>query len=293
MICSSCGQHSADTAPFCSGCGRPFATPGAANPPGGYQAGPAGGPPPPVPPAAQQPSYGPPGPQGTSPQGHYDQRIQAGPAGTYGQPAGPSPGPQAGFGPQGGYAQQSGYAQQTGYVQQSGYAQPNPQAGYGQPPAPGQYGPGAPYGQPAAHGQAAVVNTSGQNGEVPLELQGGWNWGAAFAPFWVLAHRVWPFFGLFVLLNLVDRGLTQGVGGSKPGLIALVLGELVVYGSLMAYLGTHGNALAWKHRRFDSVQHCQEVQNKWKPWGIVFFIVVLGFWGMSMLGVLAMLMGVA
>ena len=37
--------------------------------------------------------------------------------------------------------------------------------------------------------------------------------------------------------------------------------------AIMAYMGSNGNAMAWRNRRFVHVQHCEKVQQQWNAWG--------------------------
>ena len=101
----------------------------------------------------------------------------------------------------------------------------------------------AQYLQPAA-------NTSGQSGaQPPAELQ-GWNWGAFLLSWiWALAHRAWLGFALSLLLFL--------------GMVGPI------------YLGVMGNQLAWRNRRWESVQQFKDTQRVWFIWGLVFLGVPL------------------
>ncbi len=91
---------------------------------------------------------------------------------------------------------------------------------------------------------------SGEGAMVPPGI-GNWNWGAFFLPlFWGHAHnqggRAWAIF----LTNFIPF-----IGG----IISFVL-------TIM--MASQGNSLAWKHRRWDSVEHLQKTQKVWFFWGM-------------------------
>jgi hypothetical protein len=82
-------------------------------------------------------------------------------------------------------------------------------------------------------------NTSGQGVEasIPREL-GRWCWGAfLWGGLWALGNKMWWFFAL---------SLIPGVG--------LIL---------RVYLAIHGQELAWRHKRWASVEHFHSVQRMW------------------------------
>lgn len=91
---------------------------------------------------------------------------------------------------------------------------------------------------------------SGEMALVPPGV-GGFNWGAFLLPvFWGFAHnqsgRAWAIFG--------------------TGFIPCVGGLVSLYLSIV--MANEGNAIAWKHRRWDSVEHLQNVQRIWLNWGL-------------------------
>ena len=86
----------------------------------------------------------------------------------------------------------------------------------------------------------------------------GWNWGALFLPFiWGPFNRVW--IGLAVLVILL-----------MP--IPWYLG-LLVYGPIAIFVGMRGNELAWRTRKWKSVEHFKLVQGLWAKWGTIGFVV--------------------
>ncbi|MFA6322029.1 MAG: hypothetical protein WCX71_00960 [Candidatus Buchananbacteria bacterium] len=84
----------------------------------------------------------------------------------------------------------------------------------------------------------------GKNSVVPEEIK-GWNWGAAGLHWiWGVWHGVW--ISLLVLIPLVN-------------IVMIII------------LGIKGNEWAWRSQKWESVEKFKAAQNKWKPWGIVFF----------------------
>jgi hypothetical protein len=81
---------------------------------------------------------------------------------------------------------------------------------------------------------------------VPAEIK-GWNWGAAGLTWiWGVYHGVWISLLVFIpLVNIV----------------------------MWFVLGIKGSEWAWKSQKWESVDAFKIAQKKWKPWGIVFFIL--------------------
>lgn len=98
-----------------------------------------------------------------------------------------------------------------------------------------------------------IGNTSGSGKKavVPAEIKGKWNWGAfLLSLLWGISHNTWIVF--FVFLPYV--------------------------GFLMFFvLGFKGNEWAWKNKKWNSIEHFQSTQRKWRNWGFgllfVFFIM--------------------
>ncbi len=90
----------------------------------------------------------------------------------------------------------------------------------------------------------------GKDSIIPPEIK-GWNWGAfGVTLIWGIYYGAWMVLWGFLL-----------------GLIPLV-------GILWkVYVGMKGNEWAWRKNKWQSVEQFMAVQNKWKPWGIVFFIL--------------------
>lgn len=126
------------------------------------------------------------------------------------------------------------------------------------PPAP-YYGqtnvPTAPY----MYNVNDFQNTSGMNADVPYEVATcRWNWGAfLWSWIWLMGHGMVGWGLLALLANIVPGG---GIAVS-------------------IYLGIDGHKLAWKNRRFSSLEDFFRVQTRW-AWGWlimagVFFMVIL------------------
>ena len=94
-------------------------------------------------------------------------------------------------------------------------------------------------------------NNSGEGSatDIPPGVK-GWSWGA-FLWNWIWApfNRTWI------------------------GLLALVpyLGVIVVF-----YLGFKGRELAWRNKRWDSLEHFNRVQRRWSKWGLILIVGVMG-----------------
>ncbi len=94
-------------------------------------------------------------------------------------------------------------------------------------------------------------NTSGQGraADIPDEIK-GWNWGAFLLTiFWGIGNRVW---------------------------IALLFLIPIVHLVIWFYLGAKGNELAWRNKKWDSIEHFRKTQRKWMYAGIVFQIINFG-----------------
>jgi hypothetical protein len=102
-------------------------------------------------------------------------------------------------------------------------------------------------------------NNSGSGGStIPPPGVKGWSWGAFFLSWiWAGFNRTWI------------------------GLLALTpyLGILVAI-----YLGVQGRELAWRNKRWESLEHFNRVQRRWSIWGA---ILVLGVAGLGILAAIA------
>jgi hypothetical protein len=108
-----------------------------------------------------------------------------------------------------------------------------------------------PYSPPQSHVEDLPStnenNSGGGRGTVPPAGVSGWSWGAFFLSWiWAVFNRTW--IGLLALIPYV--------------------------GFLFAiYLGIKGRELAWRNKRWESLEHFNQVQKRWSFWGV---IIVLG-----------------
>jgi len=98
---------------------------------------------------------------------------------------------------------------------------------------------GAKYDERSGKKEASVV---------PEEIR-GWSWGAAGLTWiWGVYHGVWISLLTFIpIVNIV----------------------------MVIVLGFKGNEWAWRARPWESVEGFVSSQKKWKPWGIVFFVLMI------------------
>lgn len=116
-----------------------------------------------------------------------------------------------------------------------------------------------PYQPPQAHVEDVpgdlVNNSGGGSSVVPPPGIKGWSWGAFLWNWiWAIFNKTWI------------------------GLLALVpyIGFVVAI-----YLGVKGRELAWKNKRWDSVEHFNRVQRNWTKWALIIFV------GIMVIGILA------
>lgn len=94
----------------------------------------------------------------------------------------------------------------------------------------------------------AAENTSGQGSlaVIPEEIK-GWNWGAFFfGGLWGICNKVW--ISLLAAIPYV-------------GVIMCIV------------LGVKGNEWAWRHKKWDSIEHFKSTQRKWGIAGVVVHVV--------------------
>lgn len=86
----------------------------------------------------------------------------------------------------------------------------------------------------------------------------GWSWGAFLLNWiWAVFNKTW--IGLLCLVPYV--GFIMGI-----------------------YLGIKGRELAWRNKRWDSLEHFNRVQRRWSLWGLV---LVFGVAGIGILAAIA------
>lgn len=98
-----------------------------------------------------------------------------------------------------------------------------------------------------------MENTSGQGpaATVPAEID-KWNWGA------LLLNWIW------------------GIGNRTP--IAFLMFVPFVNFAMAFVLGAKGSAWAWRHKRWESVEHFRSVQRKWARWGLLSWAALIALW---------------
>ena len=107
-----------------------------------------------------------------------------------------------------------------------------------------------PYSPPQSHVEDLHLsgeNNSGGGRDIVLPTGvSGWSWGAFFLSWiWAIFNKTW--LGLLALIPYV--------------------GFLVA-----VYLGIKGRELAWRNKRWESLEHFNHVQKRWSVWGAIFVI---------------------
>ena len=78
----------------------------------------------------------------------------------------------------------------------------------------------------------------------------GWSWGAFLLNWiWAIANRTW--IGLLCFIPYI-------------GFLFSI------------YLGVMGRELAWRNKRWDSLEHFNRVQRRWSVWGLILIVGVAG-----------------
>jgi hypothetical protein len=108
-----------------------------------------------------------------------------------------------------------------------------------------------PFTPPSAELELAPENNSGGGRAIePPSGVKGWSWGAFLLNWiWAVFNKTWI------------------------GLLCFVpyLGFIV-----SIYLGVKGRELAWRNKRWDSLEQFNRVQRKWSVWGLVLIVGVAG-----------------
>ncbi len=106
-----------------------------------------------------------------------------------------------------------------------------------------------PYKSPKANLSKTRGNNSGQGKDIVLpDGVKGWSWGAFLLNWiWAIGNRTW--IGLFALTPYL-------------GFIFAVL------------LGIKGRQWAWQNKRWESVEHFQQVQKKWSYWAVIILVLL-------------------
>lgn len=110
-----------------------------------------------------------------------------------------------------------------------------------------------PYTPPRANVSSLSTsenNSGGGSSITPPPGVKGWSWGAfLFNWLWAVFNKTW--IGLLALTPYV-------------GFIVSI------------YLGVKGRELAWKNKRWESLEHFNRVQKSWSVWGAVLFFGIAG-----------------
>jgi len=112
------------------------------------------------------------------------------------------------------------------------------------------------YKAPQADLVEDIENNSGMGRgiEVPPGVK-GWSWGAFLLSWvWAIGNRTW--IGLLALAPYI-------------GIVVSIA------------LGIKGREWAWKNKRWDSLEHFNQVQRRWSFWGVVLIL------GIALLGIIA------
>ncbi|MBA31420.1 MAG: hypothetical protein CL748_05085 [Chloroflexi bacterium] len=104
-------------------------------------------------------------------------------------------------------------------------------------------------------------NSGDKKSDVPKEIK-GWNWAAFLIP---------PLWGLFsgVPIAIIMLGLYLPIFSDEMRVVALIVCSI--------FLGFRGNELAWKGKKWKSVEHFKNVQKKWLSWAVTLNIIYLIF----------------
>jgi hypothetical protein len=116
------------------------------------------------------------------------------------------------------------------------------------------------------HTETMTPNTSGiRNGEVPKEIK-KWNWAAFLMP------AVWGLFsGVPYAALLFVPPIYQMIFGAA--LLPAPIQFLVQAGASI-FLGARGNELAWRRKKWRSVEHFMTFQKQWTSWAVKITVAV-------------------
>ena len=107
-----------------------------------------------------------------------------------------------------------------------------------------------PFTPPITQLETFTENNSGMGSEIIPDGVKGWSWGGFLLTIiWGLSHRVW----LSLLIFIPYIGLLVSI-----------------------YIGIKGRELAWKNKRWESVEHFNRVQRSWSIWSAIIAIVLSG-----------------
>jgi hypothetical protein len=113
--------------------------------------------------------------------------------------------------------------------------------------------PYSPPQSPLDLAPAGENNSGGGRNIIPPSGVSGWSWGAFLLSWvWAIFNKTW--LGLLSLIPYV-------------GILVAV------------YLGVKGRELAWRNKRWESLENFDQVQRRWSFWGVILILgtAALGF----------------
>ena len=140
------------------------------------------------------------------------------------------------------------------------------------------------YAAPGAYAGRAAYSGN----DVPDEARQGWNWAAALnSTLWAFTHRSagWGLIcgtGLFLwvmtILGMASTSTAELRSDSNDS-TAVAAGGIILGAVLLCwiiktlYLGSKGNAIAWRSGRYTNISQMKNIQRQWATWSIVVFFV--------------------
>lgn len=95
-----------------------------------------------------------------------------------------------------------------------------------------------------------------------------------FGPFNVIVRKHWDFLVGGLLLRIIDRIITTESSFSEGGILLLSLVFLGFYIYFLYFTIKHGRRLAWNRNNWKSFEDFQHSEDRWMPWGVIFFVIV-------------------
>lgn len=132
--------------------------------------------------------------------------------------------------------------------------------------------PQVPLNVPSRYGTEDNGSGLGSNSSAPPPEIRGFNWGAFLHPlFWGYNHnsRIGV---LCISMSLARIYSLYALRGSL--LLLCILGSYVVSLGFAIWFGTQANRLAWRNRRWESINQFKHVQQKWILWGVCLTVVL-------------------
>ena len=145
--------------------------------------------------------------------------------------------------------------------------------------------PQVPLNVPSRYATEDNGSGLGSNSSAPPPEISGFNWGAFLHPlFWGYNHKSW------IALLCIPMSLAriymlyfQHQRGELFG--NTILGSFVVSLGFAIWFGKQANKLAWRNRRWESINQFKKVQQKWALWGLCLTVVLtmLGYFVVNMM----------